>query len=298
MKRPHDAYFKKTFGNKVLTRDFLRHFLDSTAIQTLDLDTLELFDTSYIDGKLNEHFSDIVFTCKRSDSQSDENVFVSILLEHKSYTDPFVKLQLLRYLVNIWEEQRKSSDIGSLSPIIPIVIYHGEENWEQKPFSTLFHDTNGALGAFIPDFEYIFSNLNHWDDNDIAELQVGLIQNAVLALKHSRSPDGLIQNIFGILDITNTRLPQELSIDFVRVTFQYLLHVSQSNIDIIMNAIDQMPVAHPEGLTMAEQLLQKGIEKNKIETALKAKELALDIDSVIQLTGLTKEAIIRIWEEH
>jgi len=55
------------------------------------------------------------------------DAYLYILLEHKSYPDPQTPFQLLRYLVRIWE--RDSREGEDLRPIVPVVVYHGQERW-------------------------------------------------------------------------------------------------------------------------------------------------------------------------
>ena len=49
------------------------------------------------------------------------------LFEHKSQSDPLTVLQLLSYIVRIWEKRLR--DGVPLCPIVPLVVYHGESGW-------------------------------------------------------------------------------------------------------------------------------------------------------------------------
>lgn len=51
-----------------------------------------------------------------------------MLLEHKSKPEVWVALQLLRYMVRIWERLQHRK-VKKLPPIIPIVVYHGETTY-------------------------------------------------------------------------------------------------------------------------------------------------------------------------
>ena len=58
---PHDAFFKETFSKREYAADFLAGVLPAPLKQKLDLDSLRLENASYIDERLAEHFSDLVY---------------------------------------------------------------------------------------------------------------------------------------------------------------------------------------------------------------------------------------------
>jgi len=64
---------------------------------------------------------DLLFSCK----VEDQDAYIRIVLEHKSYLDKELPIQLLYYNAAIWEEATKEKDY--YPPIINIVFYHGKE---------------------------------------------------------------------------------------------------------------------------------------------------------------------------
>ncbi|HHB78849.1 MAG TPA: hypothetical protein ENK85_06420, partial [Saprospiraceae bacterium] len=85
IKNPHDKYFRAVFSNKTITVDFLKGFLPKKYLEKLDLDSLERVSGSFVDEHLQELFTDMLYRCRLKDS--DEELWMSILLEHKSYND-------------------------------------------------------------------------------------------------------------------------------------------------------------------------------------------------------------------
>jgi predicted transposase YdaD len=57
----------------------------------LDLETLKLDKTEYIDSKLRTSFSDVVYDCRYGEKGK---VKISLLFEHKSKPERFPQLQL------------------------------------------------------------------------------------------------------------------------------------------------------------------------------------------------------------
>lgn len=51
------------------------------------------------------------------------------LIEHKSYSDKKVSLQLLKYMTKIWELHLKQNNFGKLPVILPLLIHHGGKRY-------------------------------------------------------------------------------------------------------------------------------------------------------------------------
>jgi hypothetical protein len=58
---PHDAAFKSAFKKQELARNFFENYLPKKILRHIDLDCLEIVDNSYVDEKLKEKYSDIVY---------------------------------------------------------------------------------------------------------------------------------------------------------------------------------------------------------------------------------------------
>lgn len=61
LKNPHDLFFKGTFGNVTVAGDFLTNYLPESVVRHIDIATLEPQKDSFIDEKLEETYSDLLF---------------------------------------------------------------------------------------------------------------------------------------------------------------------------------------------------------------------------------------------
>ena len=61
IQNPHDKFFKETFGNVAVAKDFLINYLPKNIMKVIDVDTLELQKDSFINEELQETFSDMLF---------------------------------------------------------------------------------------------------------------------------------------------------------------------------------------------------------------------------------------------
>jgi len=96
---PHDKFSKETFSIRENVIDFLQGTFPEEILEKLDLFTLALDNNSYIDEELKEHFSDIVYTCFCENNE----LKMALLFVHKSYPITCPYIQVLKYLLKIWE---------------------------------------------------------------------------------------------------------------------------------------------------------------------------------------------------
>ena len=125
---------------------------------------------------MQAHQTDLLYRVRLANGGQ---AYIYFLFEHKSYPDPLVALQLLRYMVRFWERQVKEND--SLAPVIPLVIYHGEKAWRGPTEFLALLDPPEALRPYLPSFRYHLSDFSPLSDEAIRGeiwLQVSLGDHA------------------------------------------------------------------------------------------------------------------------
>lgn len=75
----HDKIFKEIESIKENAADFIQGTFPKHLVQQLDLDSLKLEKTSYLDDTLKESFSDLVYSCTYS---GETVVTITLLFEH------------------------------------------------------------------------------------------------------------------------------------------------------------------------------------------------------------------------
>ena len=148
MTNPHYKFFKEVFSKKENAVDFIRGTFPAEIRDRLAFDTLRLEKTSYVDKELRETVSDLVYSAMY---QGRVAIKLSLLFEHKSYRPKHPHLQILRYMLGIWDKQVDQK--LELTPVIPIIIYHGKDHWRYRPFSEIFTGIGSELTPFLPAFE-------------------------------------------------------------------------------------------------------------------------------------------------
>ncbi len=101
----HDKFIQETFTRDEIAKSFLKHYLPKSLLKQVDMSTLGIVKDSFIDKELQEHFSDILYTVRFLNT----DLFIYLLIEHKSYTEQLVSLQILRYKVKIWTSIPKNT---------------------------------------------------------------------------------------------------------------------------------------------------------------------------------------------
>ena len=222
-----DSNAKTIFGNNVLCAQFLRDYSNVPCLANVQPEDLEDVSERYVTLYEEERNSDTVKKVKVSKNlkDTDEITFYIIsLIEHKTYVDYNVIIQILRYMLLIWtdfaEEQEKMKEGISkrkefrYPPILPIVYYEGKAKWTAPMF---LHDKimcSDLLGKYIPDFTYELVNLQNYSGQALLEKKDEI--SLVMLLNKMQSKE----------DISEFRnLPKEDLDEILRDTPEYLLDI-------------------------------------------------------------------------
>jgi len=104
MENIHDKFFKEIFSHADQAKDFIIHTFPKAVVAKLNFSEFKLDTDAYIDDKLSVYFSDIVYNCLYNGKTV---IKISLLFEHKSIRQSFPHIQLLQYILGIWETNLK-----------------------------------------------------------------------------------------------------------------------------------------------------------------------------------------------
>jgi predicted transposase YdaD len=180
----HDAIFKTFFSDAIIARNYLLHYTPAGIHQQIDFSIFQKSDTAFVSGRFGVSFCDIVYETRLNNGQAARLLF---LFEHKSYMPSVpIHLQLLDYFLQIWEDDLKNK--RPLSVVVPIVVYHGEHEWDQKPLNDYFPGIPVSWQTFVPNFHYLLTDLSQTSQQLILQKQDSeLLRNLFLALKFARN---------------------------------------------------------------------------------------------------------------
>ncbi len=112
-----------------MCRDLLRGFVSKELAGRLDLDTLQTMPTEFVDARLGQQRSDMVW--RVNFREGDGELYVVVLTEFQSTVDQNMPLRMIKYTAQIYTklEEEKRLPGGKLPPVLPVVVYSGKRRW-------------------------------------------------------------------------------------------------------------------------------------------------------------------------
>jgi predicted transposase/invertase (TIGR01784 family) len=281
----HDNFFKSLFSVKENLADLLHGSLPKDVLQGLKIESLEYDPTEYVDQELAPYFKDI--SCNMLFGHTD--IKVSLLYEHKSYPDKNIHLQLLRYILNVWENQVANKQ--KLTPVITMVFYHGKRKWTDSGFVQVPE----VLKRFVPLFDYaLFDTKDIEDHAIIRHFKRPSVKVAVWFMKRSDNLIGFIKNN---PDLARQMFSQLKEIDetiFQKIAL-YLYKVSDMESDKIDEIMETVSVQTKDAFAEARRELESSAVKRIAVNMIN--EGAID-EYICKMTGLSSKQVEQLRKEN
>ncbi len=285
----HDKYFKEVFSKKKEAIAFLKGSLSKELVEKLDFKTLKVVKTSYIDEDLKENFSDLVYSCMFNGTKE---ILITLLIEHKSRPVDYPHLQLLKYLLKIWESDIKQKK-KHLTPVIPLVFYHGKEKWNKKPLEKYFGTQEKELSAFVPGFDYLLTDLSNYTDEEIVKIYNEIYTRTALLLMKNIFDEHLLKKKVPFIFVGGKEMVNsETGEKFFTATLIYLFNNVEKEFKEITKDIKSITDKGGNiAMTIAMQLEQKGLKKGLKEGMLKGMQKGMQ-KGIIKTR---KETVIKLF---
>lgn len=207
--KPRDSSSKLIFGNAELCSQFLRNYMDMPILKNIRAEDIEDVSERYVPMFTEERNSD---TVKRIKLEENNTLFFVSLIEHKTKVDYNVSMQLLRYMIYIWEDfekemERQHKGVSRTKdfkypPILPIVYYEGTGRWTatRNLQDRILFDK--AFEPFTPKFFYKLVELNSYSVGQLVkkndELSLVMLINRLQSSTEFRKlnlPEDYIKNL-------------------------------------------------------------------------------------------------------
>lgn len=219
----HDSFFKQLFARPALVAGFFAHYLPRRVAAGLRLDpeSLEPLPTEFPGQQVPSRRADAAYRVLRADGGRQP---VYVVLEHKSRPELLTSAQVARYCIGYWEGQL-AQGLRRLSPILPVVLYHGARPWRVARDLGELVDAPAFLSDFRPRLRYHLVSLGPQDPpprRGPVSLRVGLevmqaaffpdfearLATAIGRLAVLRRPDLIARDLAPILIYANQIRPQ------------------------------------------------------------------------------------------
>lgn len=283
---PHDAVFK-TFLSRVETaRDFIKIHLSPALLNLCDLNTLRLEPGSFVEDDLRQYYSDILYSLKTTCGEG----YIHVLIEHQSSPDRHMAFRLMRYAIAVMQRHLEAGH--TLLPlVIPILFYQGERTPYPYSMNWLddFHDPHRARQLYDNAFPLV--DITVIPDEQIMHHRS--MAALTLVQKHIRQRDmaRLLDQLAALL------MMEQMSRQQIVGLVNYMIRAGDAqSIEPLLYELAQRVPKHGETLmTMAEELLQRGIQKGKfnalLEIAQKMLQRGFDSQAIMEITGLSKDEL-------
>ena len=280
--KAQDKFFKSVFSRKEIVTELFQKTLSEEVLLKLNLAELELVSGSFVDGRLKEHYADLVYRCPFA---GQGEVQLVLLLEHKSYQESYPHFQLMQYLLGLWNQNIKQQQKPVF--VIPIVFYHGKTNWNYQPMQDYFPGIPTPLLRYLPLFDYDLIDLSTMSDSQIEQFRNGFLAVSTFLLKHRhelnyikvferefvelmkrvevQTDEGLVETLLLYIQQTNDLAVEELLFIFEKISNEtkekamstYEREIEKANFEAIKNLIKDGVVTDVERLRTAFKLSKK-----------------------------------------
>ena len=164
----HDSGYKKLFSNRTIFRQLLETFVNQEWVHSLNFDTCEPLDKSFISEHYKETESDLIYKVQFHDRE----VYIYILIEFQSTVDPFMALRVLNYITNFYMDFLvNNSGVKKLPAVFPIVLYNGSASWTAPVNLSALIEQTPPLGRFALDFQYFLIAENQYSQEALLRIR-------------------------------------------------------------------------------------------------------------------------------
>ena len=295
----HDKFFKSSMADPGVKEAFLKTYLPEHLKENLNLEKVEEINPQTISKRLQMQESDLLFRVNSSDGSANDDIYVLVLMEHKSYADSRTPFQVLKYLISIWESQLNKKE--TLKPILPIVFYEGRLKWEYPQIDTYFKDVPAEWRPYLPLYQSLFfdfsleNKLDKLPDNIYLRHYLQVIRSVYEPDKKKLAKE-LIESFSIIKD-------EEVLLEIFQRMILFIDNVhrndwEESIIDILKGE-DIMPITMEQWIEELkekgrkegrEEGMEKGMEKGrnveKQSIAQRMKNMGFTLDDIQKVTGL------------
>lgn len=191
---PHDHFFRRTFDVLENLRALLKSQLPVGLLAQLDLNSIQPAKDTFLGSEEHEKRLDLLYTARLLDGTE---VLIYLLLEHKSWVDRRIALQLFGYVLRILEWRDRNGQAPCV--VVPLVVYHGEQAWDEPLSLRDKVSVPGDLRVFVPDMKVVFVDLGRLES--VFLLEAPELEARVRALQFMRSRELVFDSVAAIFKL-------------------------------------------------------------------------------------------------
>ncbi|MCD8132269.1 MAG: Rpn family recombination-promoting nuclease/putative transposase [Clostridiales bacterium] len=303
-----DISSKRIFQDPVLCSQFLRDNMDIPEFKNVHPEDIEDVSERYHPFIGSEFQSDTVkrIRIRNADgSDKGEPVYLISLIEHKSGVDYNVSMQILKYMVCIWDDYGKEQErikegitkrkYFKYPAIFPIVYYEGAAKWTADMHLRDRIQEGNVFGCYIPDFLYrVVRNHDYTNEELLARgdaisllMMINKVQTAEDFREFCQSPpeemDQILKNtsrsIRGTIRDTMYGLLMKMNVP-VDEANQYVESVEGCRMGYLFENMEKIDIQEERRKTAAEREKREKIQKESEELMQEVEGLKQEAEKV------------------
>ena len=311
----HDSGYKKLFSNRTIFRQLIETFVNQEWVHSLDFDTCEPLDKSFISEHYKETESDLIYKIQFQDRE----VYIYILIEFQSTVDPFMALRVLNYITNFYMDFLvNNSGVNKLPAVFPIVLYNGSAPWTAPVNLSALIERTPPLGRFALDFQYFLIAENQYSQEALLKIR-NIVSTLFLAESHYNL-DVLEAELLNVFSAEADRQAVSLFLNWFRQlafhgriesddyeSLESIYRTEEEVKTMLVTALEKerqrffqngLREGKQEGLLEGEQKgKQEGRIEEKIETAKAMLAKGMEMTLISEITNLPREQLLQLKEE-
>lgn len=196
-----DVSNRDILKDPVLCLQFLKDYVDEDLFKDIKPEDIEDESEKYQAYLGVEFETDTVKKIRMNRGTEKTPLYLISLVEHKSQVDYNVSMQILRYMVCIWNEygrEMMSLEKGNVKnksfrypPILPIVYYEGSEDWSADLHLKDRIMMNEFFEGYIPDFTYKLVRNHDYSNEELLKNEDEM--SLLMMLGKAQTPEELHQ---------------------------------------------------------------------------------------------------------
>jgi hypothetical protein len=251
----HDKLFKGAFSHPQHAADLLRTSLPPALLEHLDMASLALAPGSFVDHKMRERFTDLLYRVTLAGRQA----FVYLLLEHKSVADALTAFYMSRYVIDILSDYLKNHPRARLLPaVVPLVVHHGAGGWSAATSLAGLYDLPSAeeapglreiLARHLLDLELVPGDVSRQSDDELRQRAMSAAPTLVVMLMRKRL-DGptLAWELARLADLFEQAFTAETGLASMALIMQYLISAADISPEDLGEILKRARPGNPRGV--------------------------------------------------
>ena len=249
-----DSSAKLIFDDPILCAQFLRGYVNIPLLRNVRPEDIEDETERFVHLFTEERDSDVVKRIRLREEKTP--CYLVSLIEHKTYVDYNVTMQIFRYMAFIWEDYEKEQERRQhgisrtkdfrYPPVLPIVYYEGSGQWSAPASLHGRIFLSDTLGEYIPDYRCLMVQINEYTNRMLMEKEDELSLVMMLNKLHGTEDFAVLQD----------EVPPEYLEKVTAQTPEYLLGIIGQIVEILLA---KLHVPQEEAQAFADRVKERKV---------------------------------------